>query len=278
MNPGHISASLAAWFREHRVPLVVFTVAAACLFLSSRFTPKQPLLVKDAWTLLVLFPLPVLAAWLLDARRQGSTLIAALGGVIALTPVVWRTAVDKTVFEVEPMLLLAPALVSGALLVLGLKAGGVSLDRWGLGLGDWRWWLPRTALALLLIVGFSFAAAWLFPSLRDAYPWYAPARTDGGQLAIYLTSLGLYLVGWEFFYRGFMLFGVARNTHAVTASLVQAIPFMLLHRGKPHIEMVSSFFGGFFLGLFCYRARSFWPAVFLHWGLNASLQVICFTW
>ncbi len=269
---------LAAWYREHRVSLIVFTVSAIGLFLSSRFTPKDPLLVKDSWTLLVLFPIPVLAAWLLDAQRKGSTLIAALGGVVALTPLIWRIAVDKALFDTQPLLLLVPALMSGSLLVLGLKAGGVPLDRWGIGLGDWRWWVPRTALTLLVIVGFSFAAAWLFPSLRDAYPWYKPARTDAGELTRYLLSLGLYMVGWEFFYRGFMLFGVARKTDAVIASLVQAIPFMLLHRGKPQVEMASSFFGGFFLGLFCFRARSFWPAVLMHWGLNASLQVICFAW
>lgn len=263
--------------RENRVPLVVFTVAALCIFLGSRWTPRTPLWLNNGWTFLVYTPLPLLAIYLLDAYKRPWTKVLWLGGAaLVLAPVLWRAAVDKEVFLARPELLLGPGAVGTVLIVAAVAWGGVKPDDWGLGLGDWRWWGPWTALLLVGAVLLSVVAGLAFPSMQEAYPWHPPARTDAGELLLYQAGLGVYMVGWEHFFRGFMMFGVSRTSGPLTGALVQGLPFMLLHRGKPRLEMLASFFGGALLALFCWRGRSFWPAVLLHWGLNAALEVTCF--
>ncbi len=263
--------------REHRVPLVVFITAALCMFLGSRWTPRTPLWLHNGWTFIVYTPLPLLAVYLLDAYKRPWTKVLWLGGgLLVLAPVLWRSAVDTKLFLTEPELLLVPAAVGTLLLAAAVGLGGVKADDWGLGLGDWRWWGPKTALLLLGAVVLSLGAGLAIPSLQEAYPWHPPARTDAGELLSYQLGLGIYMIGWEHFFRGFMMFGVSRTAGPVTGALVQGIPFMLLHRGKPKPEMLASFFGGALLALFCWRGRSFWPAVLLHWGLNAALEVTCF--
>ncbi|MCP4805133.1 MAG: CPBP family intramembrane metalloprotease [Proteobacteria bacterium] len=263
--------------REHRVPLIVFTATAMCLFLGTRWSPGKPYWLKDSLTFIVFMPLPLLAVYLLDGYEKTWTRVLWLGGaLLTLAPVLHRNLVDKELYLAQPELLVGPAVIGTALIVAACKLGGVKADDWGLGLGDWRWWGPWTALLMVLAIGLSVVCALVFPSFREAYPWYEPARTDAGELFGYQLSLGVYMVGWEFFFRGFMNFGVARTSGPVMGALVQAIPFMLVHRAKPKVEMLASFFGAVGLALFCWRGRSFWPAVILHWGLNAAMEFTCF--
>ena len=74
--------------------------------------------------------------------------------------------------------------------------------------------------------------------------------TDEGVLRAALAGLPwntfLDLFGWEFFFRGFILFAYARKfgPHAIW---LQAVPFALAHIGKPEVETLSTIFGGFAL-------------------------------
>jgi membrane protease YdiL (CAAX protease family) len=71
-------------------------------------------------------------------------------------------------------------------------------------------------------------------------------------------------LGWEFFFRGWLLFGFARR-FGPDALWLQAVPFALAHIGKPEVETFSTIFGGFAFGWIAYRTRSFvWPFL-VHW-------------
>ena len=48
-----------------------------------------------------------------------------------------------------------------------------------------------------------------------------------------------YFVAWELFFRGFLLFGLYRRIGQF-AIYVTAMPFMLLHLGKPEAEVFIS--------------------------------------
>ena len=72
------------------------------------------------------------------------------------------------------------------------------------------------------------------------------------------------LFGWEFFFRGFMLFAFARKFGA-EALWLQAVPFAMAHIGKPEIETLSTIFGGFVFGWVAYRTRSFVYPFLIHW-------------
>jgi len=83
------------------------------------------------------------------------------------------------------------------------------------------------------------------------------------------ASYGMYLFCWEFFFRGYLLFGLQRSVGSVAAVIVQAAAFGLLHYGKP--EMIPSFAAGIILGILALRAKSFFPGFVLHWA-----AAVCF--
>lgn len=85
-------------------------------------------------------------------------------------------------------------------------------------------------------------------------------------------SYGMYLFCWEFFFRGYLLFGLQKSVGSVAAVILQAIAFGLLHYGKP--EMIPSFAGGIILGILALRAKSFVPCFVLHWAVSISLDLL----
>ena len=120
--------------------------------------------------------------------------------------------------------------------------------------------------AVLVLVPAVFVVMSLSPKLAAFYPSWKPARLSVENLLIQQVGIGVDFLGWELLFRGFLLFGVARRGDAQTAIWLQAIPFFLLHRGQPDVELVSSLFGGLLAGWFCLRARSFVPLFILHWA------------
>jgi membrane protease YdiL (CAAX protease family) len=91
-------------------------------------------------------------------------------------------------------------------------------------------------------------------------------------LLTYIFEISVYLLAWEFLFRGFLLFGLKEKLKELSI-LVQMIPFALLHFGKPEIETISSILGGIYLGYVVYRGNSYWPAFIIHLCINISLIV-----
>ncbi len=75
---------------------------------------------------------------------------------------------------------------------------------------------------------------------------------------------GIDLFAWEFIWRGFMLFALARVTGPGLAIWLQAVPFTFAHLGKPEIETMSCIFGGAGFGLVAWRTRSFVYPFIIH--------------
>jgi hypothetical protein len=82
-----------------------------------------------------------------------------------------------------------------------------------------------------------------------------------------------YMLTWEFFFRGFMLFGLEPSFGRMSV-LVQAIPFALVHFKKPQLEAYGSIFAGIFLGMIGLRARSFLPCVLLHYMVLLTADIL----
>jgi len=86
------------------------------------------------------------------------------------------------------------------------------------------------------------------------------------------VSYGLYMFCWEFFFRGYLLFGVQRALGSVAAVVLQAAAFGLMHYGKP--EMIPSFGAGIILGILALRAKSFVPGFMLHWAASVCFDLL----
>jgi membrane protease YdiL (CAAX protease family) len=131
--------------------------------------------------------------------------------------------------------------------------------RYGFQLGDWK-----AGLALTLLGCGGMAVVMSFVARTDAFEnYYAPVLHTTLPLPLY-TALDL--VGWEFLFRGFLLFALY-PVCGPYAILLQAVPFTIGHFGKPELETLSCIFGGSAFGYVAWRTRSFLYPFLIHWFL-----------
>jgi len=74
----------------------------------------------------------------------------------------------------------------------------------------------------------------------------------------------IYYVGFEFLFRGFMLFGLEKRYGALAAILIQTIPSAIIHFGKPVSESFGAIFAGLVFGYLAIRTRSVLYPLLLH--------------
>jgi membrane protease YdiL (CAAX protease family) len=133
----------------------------------------------------------------------------------------------------------------------------------GLRFGSARAWTFYVLLTLIIAVPVLYALS----GVESLQQYYTREQLD---LLLYSGTIAIYLFSWEFLFRGFMLFGL-REKLGEMSIVVQMIPFVILHFGKPDIEVLSTIFTGLWFGFICYRTNSFWPAFIIHTAIN-----ICF--
>lgn len=247
-------------------------VAAIPLLIDERFRPKLGQL-EPIWMLSIYFALPLGVLLLLEPRWR-PRVIGLVAVTVATFPVIYRSwaHLPKGYLEQSPEILVVPALLSLAIAIPGAVLE-LDLDRYGLGLGDWRWWGPRVGALCAAIVPFVLICAYVFPALLEYYPSKL-ARDSTRAFATLNAGRGLYFIAWEWYFRGLLLFGLAQRLGPSAATIVQSYPFFLLHKSKPVVEMASSFTGSILLCWFCWRAGSFWPAFILHWVMNLTMECV----
>ncbi len=143
----------------------------------------------------------------------------------------------------------------------------------GLGLGDWKLAAVLGTLYLPLVA----LGTWVLSNgaaFQAQYPHFQEAALNWRFFLIYEALFLFYWIGWEYLWRGFVLFGTA-HTFGLYAIFVQAVPFALLHLGKPLPEALLSVVGGIALGALVWRCRSFWIAVPLHAAQMLMLDFWC---
>ncbi|HEY7773993.1 MAG TPA: CPBP family intramembrane glutamic endopeptidase [Marinagarivorans sp.] len=145
-------------------------------------------------------------------------------------------------------------------IVLLIVLGNRSLRQLALQLGDWHFWLPASVLYLVI----ALPLVYLGIHLQSVSGYYHNGHFNFGH---HIFETSIYLLGWEYFFRGFLIAGLRRQ-FSRGAILLQLIPFTLLHLGKPDIETLSCILSGLAWGYICYRAQSFWPAFFMHLIVN----------
>lgn len=136
-----------------------------------------------------------------------------------------------------------------------------SPQAYGFRVGNWRLGLAVTVVAAVLLAALM---GWL--ARTPAFSSYYAARARSSWLAL-MGENALDLFSWEFLFRGFLLFGLARR-FGDEAILLQAVPFAIAHMGKPELETLSTIFGGAAFGLLAYRTHSFFYPFLIHWFLQ----------
>ncbi len=137
---------------------------------------------------------------------------------------------------------------------------------YGLRLGNCRLWGFYVVITCLIALPVLFGVSKL-DSLQSYY-----TMTDFNLFDYFWRTL-IYLAAWEFIFRGYMLFGL-KNKFKKASIFIQMIPFVLLHLGKPEIEIISTIPMGIFFGWVTYRGNSVWPAVIIHVFINIVFRII----
>lgn len=134
----------------------------------------------------------------------------------------------------------------------------------GFSFGDWKAGLVITTIGILFMAPIIYYLGQGDESMKT---YYRPL-TEGLPWTTFLD-----LIGWEFFFRGWILFGYARK-FGHEALWLQAVPFAVAHIGKPEVETLSTIFGGFAFGWVAYRTKSFiWPFL-IHWFIATFIIIV----
>jgi membrane protease YdiL (CAAX protease family) len=151
----------------------------------------------------------------------------------------------------------------------------VRLAELGWGLGDWRYGLKAFTVLFLGMLPFVIGAS-RSPSFAREYPMAGGANSSWTAFFTYEICYALYFIGWEFIYRGVLANGLYPRFGAA-AILLPAIPFAIMHAGKPEAEAYGAIVAAIVLGVVAVRARSFWYGAALHAAIAITMDVIALT-
>lgn len=163
-------------------------------------------------------------------------------------------------------LFLVPALVA--------KFGtGEKLNNYGVQLGNQGLGWSMTAVAWVLMIPVVILAVIVYPPFVAKYPLCKAVTSSWQAFLLYQIAYGIYMFSWEFFFRGFMLFGLERKFGNYSI-LIQTIPFAVLHYTKPLPEAFGSIIAGVLLGVLAFETRSFIYGAAIHWLVAMTMDVV----
>lgn len=142
----------------------------------------------------------------------------------------------------------------------------------GISLGKPGVWI-KDVLVFYVIFLIILIVAFKFTNLKNVYPLYRKSAQGLNYFFLYQLIQMWYMLGWEFFFRGFMLFGLEPMFGRMSV-LIQAVPFAIVHYKKPQLEAYGAIFAGIFLGLMGLRARSFLPCFLLHYMIILTADLL----
>ncbi|MHC1599032.1 MAG: CPBP family glutamic-type intramembrane protease [Candidatus Methanofastidiosia archaeon] len=153
----------------------------------------------------------------------------------------------------------------GILLLLRKK-----LSSYGLSLGDKA--LVKRYFIILFLIAIPFM---LVGSRMETFRFYYPRFVFGSwhEFIYWELLVGVLMLSTEFFFRGFMMFGLKRSGR--WAILIQALPYTYVHIGKPINEVFYSFFAGLAFGHVDRESRSILPSFLLHWSTSIIFDILC---
>lgn len=134
---------------------------------------------------------------------------------------------------------------------------------------------------VLLLPMFLFVA--FTPQFLDYYPKMDIVFYDGALGWERWQLIGLFeicyandYIGVEGMFRGALVIGLTRWLGCRTV-LPMALTYMCIHLGKPDLELCSSVFGGYILGILAWRTHHLWGGIIIHLGIAMFFEVVGIT-
>ncbi|MBN1888150.1 MAG: CPBP family intramembrane metalloprotease [Thermoflexales bacterium] len=185
----------------------------------------------------------------LSLSLDGKTTVLIIASTLLLTVARYRSLTPWHSLDMALLCLVAPML----LIMVGW---GQPPSDYGLKVGNWRLGLLFTLGGIALIT----PVLWLIARTPDFRAYYAGQALPWGWL---LLDNAVHIFSWEFFFRGFMLFGLVKR-YGDDAIWLQAVPFAIAHFGKPELETLSTIFGGAAFGYVALKTDSMLYPFLIH--------------
>ena len=110
------------------------------------------------------------------------------------------------------------------------------------------------------------------PHFKSYYPFFTYASQSLAGFMLWELAYGLHFVAVEFFFRGFLVFGLSERLGPY-AILFSAVPYCMVHFGKPAGEALGAIIAGLALGYLAWKNRSIWGGALLHWGVAITMDL-----
>lgn len=132
--------------------------------------------------------------------------------------------------------------------------------------------LPVYGVLFVAMIPVLFLAA-TQASFQQKYPFYDGARLGGAHFWVFEACYFVHFVSLEAFFRGFLLFGLARR-FGYYAVAIMAVPYCMIHFGKPLPETLAAILAGLILGTLALRSRSFVLGAALHYAVALTMDLL----
>ena len=143
---------------------------------------------------------------------------------------------------------------------------------------NYRPFFVLLAMVMPLIIWASF-----FKSFQHSYPqfkfWYFGnifGLNTFEKISIFEVAYGLDFVSIELLFRGALIVGMIKVL-GKDAILPMVAMYVFIHFGKPPGECISSFFGGFILGVHSYYRKNIFAGIIIHLGIAYLMEIAAIT-
>jgi membrane protease YdiL (CAAX protease family) len=144
---------------------------------------------------------------------------------------------------------------------------------YGLKRGDFKFGMTSFLILFPLIALVMLLPSSRMPQFKSEYPLFALAGKTLSLVLLYELMYGLYYISWEFFFRGYLLFGLKDVFGEWNAILIQTLPSVLMHIGKPDGEILASIAAGILFGKLALRGKSIYYVFLLHWFIGMAMDL-----
>lgn len=103
------------------------------------------------------------------------------------------------------------------------------------------------------------------------YPFYQQASRSWFDLLVWELIYFAQFFGLEFFFRGFLLHALRRSMGS-SAIFVVAVPYCMIHYGKPYLETHGAIIAGVVLGSLAMRTRSIYAGFLVHIAVAGAMD------
>ena len=162
----------------------------------------------------------------------------------------WWTAAKVVGYVLIPFPIWKVLFPKDRLLDMGLRIRGFTQHLWIYGL----------CLGIVLPLLFFVASQ---PDFGSYYPFYKSASRSWFDFGAWECLYFLQFFCLELFFRGFVL-GALRRSLGSAAIFAMAVPYCMIHYGKPYLESHGAILAGVVLGSLALRTRSIYAGFLVH--------------